>query len=263
MPAVARAARPTVLLAATNPDTILHKALPQRRSAMQLGALPQGSDTGACVDYLLSYVSVDEHDAVLPAPSDPALSPGSQAMLALCESLLHSAEDYLGVADDGAVGADAAGAGAADGGQLGSTGIASRRVNAVVEALVLAEAARVAAEGRLLRRVVSAVRWAFEHTPRNVPVSFVRFWGDRAVDTTAQLEVAYACARLGRRGNGLVDAARALSYDQARFCTFCSASGRAAVDALPLHFLLECALLYDRALFCHIDSGELTFKRAF
>lgn len=91
-----------------------------------------------------------------------------------------------------------------------------RRVNEVASALMAAEAARVLRDAALLRPLCTAVRWAWENTPRNVTVGIVRYWGDRPEDTAAHLEVAYACTRLSRQNDGLRAASVAMFFDNVR-----------------------------------------------
>jgi hypothetical protein len=168
---------------------------------LQLGALPQGSNAPAAIDFLLRYVPWDGADATVPAPDAPDLEAGDKAMLHLCEDM------YLAALR----GSNHAASGAGD----ETSSIAGASVNGAVVAIMAAEASKVA-EGGLWPRVAASVRWAFENAPRNVPVALVRYWGDREGDGLAQLEVAYACARLGQPGKGLREAARALTYEQVR-----------------------------------------------
>jgi hypothetical protein len=172
---------------------------------VQVNALPPRSNAPTVIDFVLSFVPADAYDAILPSPADPSLTPGSATLLTLAEDLLNSAlEDK------------------ADGGstvpKVTRTQIGGQRANWVVEKLVIQEAMAVAQRGELLRPVAAAVRWAFENLPRNVPVALVRLWGDRGADPAAHLETAYACARLGRAGSGLRQAAKVMNYQQARCC---------------------------------------------
>ena len=163
----------------------------QRRCGLQLNVLEPESNAPAAVDFILSFVPPDAHDAVLPSPEDPVLHAGAKTMLHLTEELLRRAtgEELL---------------------------IGGRSANEAVQAIVIAEAQRVVRHGQLLPAVATAVRWAFENVPRNVSVGIVRWWGADANDRVGTLETAYACARLGRHDSGLRDLTRVLSFDQVR-----------------------------------------------
>eukprot|EP00892_Ulva_mutabilis_P004909 jgi/Ulvmu1/2790/UM140_0020.1 len=87
-------------------------------------------------------------------------------------------------------------------------------VNAAVQLLMAAEAARLAEAGGLLAPTVATVRWAFENTPRNIPLTLMQYWGDPWQGDIAPLEIAYACARLARRDEGVRHACKILDFPQ-------------------------------------------------
>jgi hypothetical protein len=99
--------------------------------------------------------------------------------------------------------------------------LAGISVNSAVKVLVLAEAQRLVqwsytGSQQLRERAVSAARWAFENTPRSVSVSLLRNFGELVDDETVPLEIAYSCARLARRGEGLRDAAQVMRFEEVR-----------------------------------------------
>jgi hypothetical protein len=99
--------------------------------------------------------------------------------------------------------------------------LAGISVNSAVKVLVLAEAQRLVkwsytGSQQLRERAVSVARWAFENTPRSVSVSLLRNFGELADDETVPLEIAYSCARLARRGEGLRDAAQVMRFEEVR-----------------------------------------------
>ena len=88
--------------------------------------------------------------------------------------------------------------------------------NVAARLLIMAEAQRIVRAGGLFTPVLGAVRWGWENVPRNFATTFLQYWGDPFSTETAPLEIAYACARLARKDEGLRIACSNLDYPQVR-----------------------------------------------
>ena len=219
------------------------------------------------MDYLYSLVPVSAADAVLPSLSSPTLTRGDAAMMQLVEELYNEA---LGIgtaavadSDDGDGSAFASDSDDSDEEQDGAAGervsAEGMSVNELASTLMEVEAGRVLRQGVLLRPLCAAVRWAFENLPRNVPVALVRLWGDRPEDTAAHLEVAYACTRLSRSGDGLRAAARSMQYVDVRTCLplLCVCLCRLAQSAsCRMGSLVVVRVSHTRAVCCPASSSR-------
>lgn len=214
---------------------------------MQLGLISPHSNAPTVISFLLNQIPFDGIDAFLPPPDAPELLAAPAAAPAGPDSLLSSAPvtGYTPVLSNALTliksairrcpqaarellpneaGVPTPGLSEdPETGEITCTSLEGVSANAAVQLLMVAEAVRLAEAGGLFAPTVAAVRWAFEHTPRNIPLTLMQYWGDVWQGEIAPLEVAYASARLARRDEGVRHACAILDFPQVRL-TPCPAS---------------------------------------
>lgn len=201
------------------------------------------SNAPTIIAYLLDYIPFDGIDGFLPAPDDAAAiaadavaklpsgpdgilssttpptgySPVLNAALTLIKSAIRKCPQAAQELLPNESGRPTPGLSAdPETGVITCTSLEGISANAAVQLLMVAEATRLCEAGGFLAPTVAAVRWAFEHTPRNIPLTLMQYWGDVWQGDVPPLEVAYACARLARRDEGVRHACMTLDFPQVR-----------------------------------------------
>lgn len=219
---------------------------------LQLNLLNPNSNTPVVISHLLNLIPFDGIDAYLPRP-DATAPPVATEALTGPDSILTAAQpsEYTPImaatltqlksairrCPEAARELVPTDSGVQTPGlsQDPETGVISCKtlegisVNAAVQLLMAAEAARLCESGGLLAPAVATVRWAFENTPRNIPLTLMQYWGDPWQGDIAPLELAYACARLARADEGVRHACKILDFPQVRSALL----GRAAAADAP------------------------------
>jgi hypothetical protein len=190
-----------------------------------MGLIPEHSNVPVVIDWLLNQLTIESIDAYIdlrdaPEPLNTASDAPKQpfTLRSAAHSLIKSAATYCPAAAAqlfacGLEGLPTDAQGDIDFDQA-LENARSVSINGAIRLLTIVEAQKIAERGGLLQSTVAAVRWAWEETPPCVPVTMMMYFGDVFANDTRSLEVAYGCARLGRKGEGLRSACRTMNYPQ-------------------------------------------------
>jgi hypothetical protein len=176
---------------------------------VQLDLFPdEFADHAAVVNYLLSLAAPEDSDITLPSPSDESLNPGQAQIMHLAQTFLRSAVDEVTQAINATVVAHGEEAAETMRASIEARGtlepdISGASLNRVVHSLVVHAARYLVHSSEFLQAVCARTRWAFENIPPNVLLALERYWGDAGGEDVAPLEIARACACMGRRGSGI------------------------------------------------------------